>query len=31
MQEMFIHQCTADGGARILTDWTPTQYIPMGD
>jgi hypothetical protein len=29
-QELFLHQCTADGGSRILTDWIDTEYIPMG-
>lgn len=29
-QEIFLHQCTADGGSRIITDWVKTEYIPMG-
>lgn len=28
-QAVFLHQCTKDGGARILTDWVETEYIPM--
>jgi branched-chain amino acid transport system substrate-binding protein len=28
-QELFLHQCTADGGSRLLTDWIETEYIPM--
>ena len=28
-QEVFLHQCTADGGSRILTDWIETEYIPL--
>lgn len=29
-QEIFLHQCTADGGSRILTDWSETEFVPMG-
>ncbi len=30
-QEIFLQQCTADGGSRILTDWETTEYIPMSE
>jgi len=28
-QEIFLQQCTADGGSKILTDWQTTEFIPM--
>ncbi|MFW5988854.1 MAG: ABC transporter substrate-binding protein [Desulfosudaceae bacterium] len=26
--EVFLQQCTADGGSKILTDWVKTTYLP---
>jgi ABC-type branched-subunit amino acid transport system substrate-binding protein len=30
-QEIFLQQCTADGGSKILTDWRTTEFIPMSE
>lgn len=30
-QEIFLQQCTKDGGAKILTEWQNTEFIPMSE
>lgn len=29
--EIFLHQCDAEGGSYILTDWFEADYIPIGN
>lgn len=29
--QVFLQQCTADGGAKILTEWMKTKYLPKGE